>query len=92
MTIERYLSVAIKNWYPTRFNQKKAIILSITIISAICLINFQLLIGNGYIININGTASIVCYDSKLYDLFPKSIPAKAIWQCPDTIILVYLYN
>jgi hypothetical protein len=69
MTIERYYSIRIRNWYPLYFSAKKAIFVSIFVLIIVCVFNLHLLIANGYTSVINGT-KVECYDSDLYPLFP----------------------
>ena len=69
MTVERFFSISIPNWYPIYFNQRKAVFASIITFILAFLMNCHLLVANGFTSDTNETM-IHCYNSYLYDIFP----------------------
>jgi hypothetical protein len=78
MTLERYLSVSIKNWRTIHFSPKRALISCIVIVFFIFSLNIHLVATINYEKPPNNTLDGGCYSDKMHD----------IWQ----FVHLYMYN
>ena len=66
MTVERYLSIKVKNWRVSYMNTRKAIIVSAIIIATVFILNFHLSFTVNYEMPINYTFDGGCYSDSIH--------------------------
>jgi hypothetical protein len=78
MTLERYLSVKVRNWRISYFNSKRAVITCFILFLCIFSLNIHLVFTINYVKPLNYTFDGGCYSDKMHN----------IWQ----FVHLYMYN
>lgn len=82
ISLDRYLSLRVKKWTKEYFGGVRPVIWSLIMALIIIAINFRSIFNSGYVLNINGTEKIVCFENPPDDPDPwYQTMDKVIFKC-----------